>query len=199
VFVGGMCGAMLVFYFSGLCMTAVGVTAQEIVREVRRQFRESEGRIMSGEQRPDYQRCVSCCVCVCLRARARVCVCVCVCGCTVLYISPRSCAIMLLNQLSVGVVSVAAGPDCYGGFAGPDAKARPASCDRANGVRHFLQAHRRTPRPADWGEGGGRLPHVRHGYRRPHGSIPEQRWWRVGQCQEVSVADIHMRFRCSTR
>ena len=79
VFVGGMCGAMLVFYFSGLCMTAVGVTAQEIVREVRRQFRESEGRIMSGEQRPDYQRCVSCCVCVCLRARARARLCVCVC------------------------------------------------------------------------------------------------------------------------
>jgi inorganic pyrophosphatase len=59
VFVGGMGGAMLVFYFSGLCMQAVGITAQEIVREVRRQFRESNGRIMRGEQRPDYQRCVS--------------------------------------------------------------------------------------------------------------------------------------------
>ena len=60
VFVGGMGGAMLVFYFSGLCMQAVGITAQEIVIEVRRQFRESDGRIMRGEQRPDYQRCVRC-------------------------------------------------------------------------------------------------------------------------------------------
>ena len=58
VFVGGFCGAMLVFYFSGLCMQAVGISAQEVVREVRRQFNSSGGRIMSGEQKPDYARCV---------------------------------------------------------------------------------------------------------------------------------------------
>ena len=151
-------------------MTAVGVTAQEIVREVRRQFRESAGRIMSGEQRPDYQRCVS----EADELHNSV-------------IAPGSCAITLLTQLPVGDVLVATGPDRYGGLPGSDAKAWSASCDRAHGVWHFLQARRRTPRPADWSEGCGRLPHVRHGYRRPHGSIPEQCWWRVGQCQEVSV------------
>eukprot|EP01052_Picozoa_sp_SAG31_P004179 SAG31_NODE_171_length_21415_cov_7.512807_1_plen_214_part_00 len=57
VFVGGLCGAMLVFFFSGMCMHAVGVTAQEIVREVCSQF--DDGMIMSGERPPDYQRCVS--------------------------------------------------------------------------------------------------------------------------------------------
>ena len=39
-------------------MQAVGVTAQQVVQEVRRQFEESGGRIMSGQQRPDYHRCV---------------------------------------------------------------------------------------------------------------------------------------------
>ena len=32
-------GATLVFYFSGLCMTAVGNAAQEVVNNVREQFR----------------------------------------------------------------------------------------------------------------------------------------------------------------
>merc|ERR1719201_2069184 len=35
VFLGGFLGSMLVFYFSGLCMTAVGTCAQEVVRSVR--------------------------------------------------------------------------------------------------------------------------------------------------------------------
>merc|ERR1712048_1007493 len=30
VFLGGVCGACLVFYFSGVCMTAVGNAAQEV-------------------------------------------------------------------------------------------------------------------------------------------------------------------------
>merc|ERR1719159_2160692 len=38
VFLSGLCGAMLVFYFSGLCMTAVGTCAEEVVRSVREQF-----------------------------------------------------------------------------------------------------------------------------------------------------------------
>jgi inorganic pyrophosphatase len=36
----------------------VGNTAQEVVREVRRQFAERPG-IMAGEEKPDYARCVS--------------------------------------------------------------------------------------------------------------------------------------------
>lgn len=38
VFLGGVAGATLVFYFSGQCMTAVGSAAQEVVNNVRQQF-----------------------------------------------------------------------------------------------------------------------------------------------------------------
>jgi len=58
VFVGGLIGAMLVFLFSSLAMRAVGRTAQEVVQEVRRQFRENPG-IMDYNEKPDYQRCVA--------------------------------------------------------------------------------------------------------------------------------------------
>lgn len=58
VFVGGLIGAMLVFLFSSLAMRAVGRTAQEVVQEVRRQFRERPG-IMDFQEKPDYQTCVA--------------------------------------------------------------------------------------------------------------------------------------------
>merc|ERR1740121_18234 len=58
VFLGGFAGATLVFYFSGQCMTAVGSAAQEVVKNVRDQFRERPG-IMDGSQKPDYTACVS--------------------------------------------------------------------------------------------------------------------------------------------
>lgn len=58
VFLGGVAGATLVFYFSGLCMTAVGNAAQEVVKNVRDQFRERPG-IMDGSEKPDYTSCVS--------------------------------------------------------------------------------------------------------------------------------------------
>ncbi|MCX7014581.1 MAG: sodium-translocating pyrophosphatase [Candidatus Sumerlaeota bacterium] len=57
VFVGGAIGAMLVFLFSALAIRAVGRTAQTIILEVRRQFRENPG-IMAGTSKPDYARCV---------------------------------------------------------------------------------------------------------------------------------------------
>jgi K(+)-stimulated pyrophosphate-energized sodium pump len=57
VFIGGLLGAMLVFLFSALAIRAVGRTAYYVIHEVRRQFQESPG-IMSGEQKPDYARCV---------------------------------------------------------------------------------------------------------------------------------------------
>jgi K(+)-stimulated pyrophosphate-energized sodium pump len=57
VFVAGLLGAMLVFWFSSLAMTAVRKAAQSVINEVRRQFREMPG-IMQGTQQPDYGRCV---------------------------------------------------------------------------------------------------------------------------------------------
>jgi K(+)-stimulated pyrophosphate-energized sodium pump len=57
IFVAGLLGAMLVFWFSSLAMTAVRKAAQSVITEVRRQFREMPG-IMEGTQQPDYGRCV---------------------------------------------------------------------------------------------------------------------------------------------
>jgi K(+)-stimulated pyrophosphate-energized sodium pump len=48
---------MLVFLFSALAIKAVGRTAQYIIEEVRRQFRENPG-IMAGTAKPDYRRAV---------------------------------------------------------------------------------------------------------------------------------------------
>jgi len=57
VFVAALIGAMLAYFFSSLAIRAVGVTAQSIIVEVRRQFREMPG-IMDYTQRPDYARVV---------------------------------------------------------------------------------------------------------------------------------------------
>jgi K(+)-stimulated pyrophosphate-energized sodium pump len=58
VFVGGLLGAMLVFLFSAWTIQAVGKSAQAVITEVRRQFRERPG-IMAGTEKPDYTQCVS--------------------------------------------------------------------------------------------------------------------------------------------
>jgi K(+)-stimulated pyrophosphate-energized sodium pump len=50
-------GSMMAFVFCGLTMKAVGRAAGKMVEEVRRQFREIKG-ILTGEQEPDYKRCV---------------------------------------------------------------------------------------------------------------------------------------------
>ncbi|HEY7701887.1 MAG TPA: sodium-translocating pyrophosphatase, partial [Candidatus Limnocylindrales bacterium] len=55
VFVAALIGAMLAYFFSSLAIRAVGKTAQSIIVEVRRQFREMPG-IMDYSQRPDYAR-----------------------------------------------------------------------------------------------------------------------------------------------
>lgn len=57
VFVAALIGAMLVFFFSGLTMRAVGKAAGKIVEEVRRQFKADAG-IMAGTSKPDYAVCV---------------------------------------------------------------------------------------------------------------------------------------------
>ena len=50
-------GGMLPFMFSALTMDAVGKAANQMIEEVRRQFREIPG-IMEGKAKPDYGRCV---------------------------------------------------------------------------------------------------------------------------------------------
>jgi len=57
VFIAALIGAMLVYFFSSLAIRAVGTTAQSIIVEVRRQFREMPG-IMDYTTRPDYARVV---------------------------------------------------------------------------------------------------------------------------------------------
>ena len=57
VLVGVFIGSMMAFLFCGLTMNAVGRAAQDMVEEVRRQFRTITG-IMDGTGEPDYARCV---------------------------------------------------------------------------------------------------------------------------------------------
>ena len=57
VIVGVFIGAMAAFLFSGITMGAVGRAAEDMVKEVRRQFREIAG-ILESKATPDYGRCV---------------------------------------------------------------------------------------------------------------------------------------------
>jgi len=56
VIIGLFIGALLPFLFSSFTMRAVGNAACEIVKEVRRQFKNK--RIMQGKAKPDYDKCI---------------------------------------------------------------------------------------------------------------------------------------------
>jgi len=62
VFIGALLGAMLVFWFSALCIKAVGNSAQKVIEEVRRQFkdlpRENGMIVFPAGYKPDYGTCV---------------------------------------------------------------------------------------------------------------------------------------------
>jgi len=58
VIAGLMIGGMLSFLFSSLLIKSVGKAANEMIEEVRRQFREIPG-ILEGTGKPDYAKCVS--------------------------------------------------------------------------------------------------------------------------------------------
>ena len=57
VIIGLFIGAMLPFLFSAMTMNSVGKAANQMIEEVRRQFREDKG-IMAGTSKPDYANCV---------------------------------------------------------------------------------------------------------------------------------------------
>ena len=56
IFCSLLLGSMLPYFFSALTMKSVGAAAQEMVAEVRRQFKDPE--IRNGTKEPDYQRCI---------------------------------------------------------------------------------------------------------------------------------------------
>jgi len=57
-FIGALLGAMLVYLFSSLAIRAVGRTAEVVIEEVRRQFKEKPG-IRNFTDKPDYSACVA--------------------------------------------------------------------------------------------------------------------------------------------
>lgn len=90
LFVGGM----IPFIFSSLAISAVGRAAMDMVKEVRRQFREIPG-IMEGTAKPEYEKCVS----ISTQASIRQ------------MIAPG-----LVALLSPALVGFAFGPEALGGF-----------------------------------------------------------------------------------
>jgi K(+)-stimulated pyrophosphate-energized sodium pump len=58
VIAGLLIGGAIPYFIGALTMGSVGKTAQQMVEEVRRQFREIKG-LMEGEAQPDYATCVS--------------------------------------------------------------------------------------------------------------------------------------------
>ncbi len=65
VFIGLLIGGTVPFLFSSLAIRAVGRTAGVVVQEVRDQFRD--GKIMSGEKKPDYGPVIDICTQASLR------------------------------------------------------------------------------------------------------------------------------------
>jgi K(+)-stimulated pyrophosphate-energized sodium pump len=64
-FIGLLIGGSIAFLFSALAIRAVGRTANVVVQEVRNQF--ADGKIMSGEKKPDYGPVIDICTAASLR------------------------------------------------------------------------------------------------------------------------------------
>lgn len=57
IFISGMIGACTVYVFSSWALKAVGNAAQDVIKEVRRQFKEKP-EILDGKALPNYKYCV---------------------------------------------------------------------------------------------------------------------------------------------
>lgn len=66
VLAGLLIGSMLPFVFSSMTIMAVGRTAQKVVLEVRRQFKEIAG-LLQGDSKADYAQCVDICATAALK------------------------------------------------------------------------------------------------------------------------------------
>lgn len=73
VLIGGMLGVMMVFQFTGWAMAAVGTTAQDVVKEVRRQIKLRPG-ILEGTELPRYAECTEIVTRAALRQMVKPCV-----------------------------------------------------------------------------------------------------------------------------
>ena len=58
ILAGTMIGAAITYYFSGMLIEAVANSAQKMVDEVRRQFKEIPG-LRRGMAKPDYKKCIA--------------------------------------------------------------------------------------------------------------------------------------------
>ena len=58
IFVSGFLGSAVVFLFSSLALSAVGIAAQSVIKEVRNQIK-SDVNILMGKSKPNYKQCVA--------------------------------------------------------------------------------------------------------------------------------------------
>jgi H(+)-translocating pyrophosphatase len=58
VFIAGILGSGVVFLFSSLALSAVGIAAQAVIKEVKHQIRNDEG-ILRRTSKPNYKQCVA--------------------------------------------------------------------------------------------------------------------------------------------
>jgi H(+)-translocating pyrophosphatase len=58
VFVAGILGSGVVFLFSSLALSAVGIAAQAVIKEVKNQIRNDDG-ILKRKSKPNYKQCVA--------------------------------------------------------------------------------------------------------------------------------------------
>lgn len=56
-FAGLLLGAMIPYWFSAMTMRAVGIAAQDMIAEIKRQFEDED--IKNGNKEPDYEACIS--------------------------------------------------------------------------------------------------------------------------------------------
>ena len=104
VVAGLLIGGMLPMLFSALTMNSVGKAANQMIEEVRKQFREFPG-IMEGTQKPDYARCVDISTGAALKEMLRPGALAVVCPIAVgLILGPEALGGLLAGSLVVGVL-----------------------------------------------------------------------------------------------